>query len=154
MQLSRQLSTSEAGTSGRSQPSDGSSRSRTLLTIPYRHLSIGAGRLVCSSSSPQSRFRLADVTSNKNDTPWASPSGDKEEAGDQQPLLDGVSVRNAHAQRARLFPLGADLYKLELHREYSSDWPSLQFQDNTIVLKRGFLEPLEDPDAPNFFLYR
>lgn len=73
---------------------------------------------------------------------------------------------NAYAQRARMtllpvpgakpWPFGnEEFFVVDLEKNYSKEWPSVRPGPNgTLVFSRGFLEPLDDPDAPFFFLYR
>ena len=51
------------------------------------------------------------------------------------------------------FP-GEEYFLVDLQRTYSSEWPSVELRDGKAVIRRGFLEPLDDPNAPFMFFYR
>eukprot|EP00955_Chlamydomonas_euryale_P037090 350655-Chlamydomonas_euryale.AAC.4 len=93
--------------------------------------------------------------------PWDSAAARGSEAG-------SVTIANAYAQAARVtpitppgtsFPLPVggreEFFKLDMHRNYSAEWPSVEPGPNgSILFRRGFLDAWDDPDAPFYFVYR
>lgn len=77
-------------------------------------------------------------------------------------------VSNPHATNTRLTPIHIDTpkskvpfpfnseeyYAVEIERNYSKEWPSISMENGKVVFKKGFLQPLDDPDLPNFFFYK
>ena len=43
---------------------------------------------------------------------------------------------------------------VDLERVYSKEWPDIEERDGKVIIRQGFLEPLNDPDAPYMFFYR
>ena len=81
-----------------------------------------------------------------------------------------ILINTPHATRARITPVSLHLkgrpfdhdpstaddseyYLVDLERRYSKEWPSIEIRDGTVIFRRGFLEPLEDPQLPYRILY-
>ena len=50
--------------------------------------------------------------------------------------------------------LPQEYFVVDLERVYSKDWPDIEERDGKLIIRQGFLEPLNDPDAPYMFFYR
>lgn len=74
-----------------------------------------------------------------------------------------IRVGNAHAQRALLKPFrmphqnplgNEEYYEVELQRDYNREWPRVdRTLDGKLIFRPGFLQALDDPSVPFFFVY-
>lgn len=75
---------------------------------------------------------------------------------------DEVSIKTKHANQVRLYPSdvpgvppGEEEYVVEMHRNYDTEWPTIQRdQDGNFVYRPGFLNPITDPELPLYFFVR
>ncbi|GLI70671.1 hypothetical protein VaNZ11_015610 [Volvox africanus] len=85
-------------------------------------------------------------------------------------------VGNKYAQRTRLTPLRVpelgdsgpwnplarilspfskeDYYAVEMDLDYGREWPRIVWENGSLMLRPGFLQPFVDPDYPPYWLHR